>query len=56
MELQFAAELTKELNSMLGIEMRLSTVFHIQKDRKTECMNQKLEQYLWFSVDHRQKK
>jgi len=42
-ELQFAAELTKELNSMLGIEMRLSTAFHIQKDRQTECMNQKLE-------------
>ena len=26
--LQFAAELTKELNRMLEIEMRLSTVFH----------------------------
>jgi len=25
---QFAAELTKELNRMLGIETRLSTAFH----------------------------
>jgi len=31
--LQFAAELTKELNKMLGIEMRLLTVFHLQIDR-----------------------
>jgi len=29
-ELQFAAELTKELNKILGIETRLSTVFHPQ--------------------------
>jgi len=30
---QFAAELTKELNRMLGIEMRLLTAFHLQTDR-----------------------
>ena len=29
-ELQFAAELTKELNKILGIETRLSTAFHPQ--------------------------
>ena len=40
---QFAAELTKELNQMLGIETRLSTAFHLQTDRQTERMNQKLE-------------
>jgi len=33
---QFAAELTKELNKMLGIEMRLSTVFHPQIDGQME--------------------
>jgi len=33
---QFAAELTKELNRMLGIEMRLSTVFYPQTDGQTE--------------------
>jgi len=33
---QFAAELTKELNRMLGIETRLSMAFHPQTDRQTE--------------------
>ena len=52
---QFAAELTKELNRMLGIETRLSMAFHPQTDGQTEQMNQELEQYLQFFVDHRQK-
>ena len=52
---QFAVELTKELNRMLGIETRLSTAFHPQTDGQTERMNQELEQYLRFFVDHRQK-
>ena len=30
---QFAAELTRKLNRMLGIEIRLLTVFHPQLDR-----------------------
>jgi len=38
-ELQFAAELTKELNRMLGIETKLSTAFHPQTDGQTERMN-----------------
>ena len=52
---QFAAELTKELNQMLGIKTKLSTVFHPQTDGQTERMNQELEQYLWFFIEHRQK-
>jgi len=52
---QFAAELTKELNRMLGIETRLSIAFHPQTDGQTEWMNQELEQYLRFFVDYRQK-
>ena len=44
--LQFATELTKELNRMLGIQMKLLTGFHPQTDGQTEHMNQKLEQYL----------
>jgi len=53
--LQFAVELTKELNRMLGIKTKLSTAFHPQTDGQTERMNQKLEQYLWFFIEHRQK-
>ena len=40
---------------MLGIETRLLTVFHPQTDGQMERMNQELEQYLRFFVDHRQK-
>jgi len=53
--LQFAAEMTKELNKMLGIKIKLSTSFYPQTDGQTERMNQELEQYLQFFVDHRQK-
>ena len=52
---QFAAELTKELNRMLDIKTKLLTAFHPQIDRQMEHMNQKLEQYLRFFVDYRQK-
>ena len=53
--LQFAVEMTKKLNSMLEIEAKLSTAFHSQTDGQMERINQKLEQYLRFFVDHRQK-
>jgi len=33
---QFAVELMKELNEMLGIETKLSTAFHPQTDGQTE--------------------
>ena len=52
---QFAVELTKELNRMLEIEIRLLIALHPQMDGQTEQMNQELEQYLRFFVDHRQK-
>jgi len=35
-EPQFVAELTKELNKMLGIETKLLTSFHPQTDGQTE--------------------
>ena len=41
--LQFAAEMTKELNRMLGIKTRLSMSYHPQTDELMERMNQKLE-------------
>ena len=52
---QFAVELTRELNGMLGIKTKLSTAFHPQMNGQTEHMNQELEQYLWFFIDYRQK-
>ena len=53
-EIQFVIELTKELDNMLGIETKLLTALHPQTDGQTERINQKLEQYLRFFVDHRQ--
>jgi len=37
--LQLVVELTKELNGMLGIEIKLLTVFYLQTDRQTKQMN-----------------
>ena len=41
--LQFAVELMKELNRILGIETKLSTTFHPQTNGQTKQMNQELE-------------
>ena len=41
--LQFAVGLTRELNKMLGIETKLSTVYHPQTDEQIERTNQELE-------------
>jgi len=51
---QFAVELTKELDKMLGIEMKLSMAYHPQTDGQTERTNQELEKYLRMYVNHRQ--
>jgi len=42
-EVQFAAGIIKELNKLLGIQIKLSTAYHSQVDRQTERMNQELE-------------
>jgi len=51
---QFAANLMKELNQILGIKTRLSTAFHPQTDGQMEQTNQELEQYLRMFIDHQQ--
>jgi len=51
---QFAAGLMQELNEILGIKSKLSTVFHPQTNGQTERVNQELEQYLRMFIDHRQ--
>ena len=52
---QFATEIMKELNQMLGIDTKLLTAFHPQTDGQTERMNQELEQYFRIFINHRQK-
>jgi len=49
------AELTKELNRMLEIEIKLLMAFHPQTDRQIEWINQELEQYLQFFMEYRQR-
>ena len=51
---QFAAEIIRELNRILGIESKLSTAFYPQTDGQTERVNQELEQYLRMFINHRQ--
>ena len=50
---QFAAAFMKELNKILGIETKLSTAYHPQRDGQTERINQELEQYLRMFMDYR---
>ena len=51
---QFVAELTRELNKMLGIETKLSIAYYPQINEQTEKTNQELEQYLRMYVNHKQ--
>jgi len=44
----------RELNNLLGIQMKLSTAYYPQTDGQMERINQKLEQYLRVFIDHRQ--
>jgi len=52
--IQFAAGIMREVNNLLGIQTKLSTVYHPQTDGQTERINQKLEQYLRVFIDHKQ--
>ena len=51
---QFVAGMIKELNNLLGIQMKLSIAYHPQTDGQTERLNQELEQYLRVFINHRQ--
>jgi transposase InsO family protein len=51
---QFVSKFTRELNSILGIKVAASTVYHPQADGQTERVNQEVEQYLELFVNHRQ--
>jgi Integrase zinc binding domain len=43
---RFAANFTTELCKTLGIKQNISSAYHPQTDRQSECTNQSLEQYL----------
>jgi len=51
---QFVARIIKELNNLLGIQMKLSIAYYPQTDRQTERINQELEEYLRVFISHRQ--
>jgi len=53
-EQQLMGGLMRELNKILGIKSKLSTVFYPQTDGQTERVNQELEQYLRMFINHRQ--
>jgi len=50
----FIAGVIRELNRMLGIDTKLSTVFYPQTDGQTERVNQELKQYLRIFINHKQ--
>jgi len=52
--MKFVTEMMKELNNLLGIQMKLSTAYHPQTDGQVERINQELEQYLRVFINHRQ--
>jgi hypothetical protein len=43
---QFAAKVFRELGTLLGIKLAMSTAYHPQTDGETERVNQELEVYL----------
>ena len=51
---QFTVGMMKELNSMLGIDTKLLTAYHLQTDGQIERINQELEQYLRMFINYRQ--
>ena len=51
---QFAAEFMQELNTILGIQTKLSTAYHPQTNGQTERLNQDVKQYLRLFVSQRQ--
>ena len=51
---QFTAEFMHKLNTILGIQTKLSTAYHPQTNGQTKRLNQDVEQYLRLFVSQRQ--
>jgi hypothetical protein len=50
----FTTELAKELCRLLNIRQNISTAYHPQTDRQSECSNQWLEQYAHIYTNYQQ--
>jgi hypothetical protein len=50
----FTAQLAKELCCLLDIKQNISTAYHSQTNRQSECSNQWLEQYVWIYTNYQQ--
>ena len=50
----FTSHFMQALTTKLSIGWNISTAFHPQTDRLTECKNQWVEQYLWIYTSARQ--
>ena len=53
-ELQFISAFWNEFCEILEIKLKLSTAHHAQTDDQTEIVNQHIQQWLWFFVNHYQ--
>ena len=51
---QFILKFMQGLSQLLGIKVTASTAYHSQTDRKTEHVNQEIEQFLRLFVNQRQ--
>ena len=45
----------KTLTTLCGVKLKMSTVYHPETDRSSECTNKTINQSLCFHVDHQQK-
>jgi len=51
---QFASKFWHRLFELLGVDIRLSSTFHLETDGQTERTNQTFEQYLRCTVNYQQ--
>jgi len=52
--MQFAVGMVKELNNLLKIQTKLSTIYHSQTNSQTKRINQELKQYIRVFINHKQ--
>src|SRR6266446_9696762 len=50
----FISNFSRNLATLLGVKLTLSTSYHPQTNSQTECVNQEIEAYLRVFVSHRQ--